>query len=1740
MHSFHPLNKRSGAGTALLVLVCLVISLLTAPAAAEASFQDYADRLAAWNVMRGYANGDYRLDDPVTRAQFVAMVNRAYGYTQGGPTPFQDVFPGDWYAEDIAIAYTAGYFSGTTENTASPNANLSREQALVLLARGMRLKTVPGEVTDFIDGNDFASFSKGYVNAAVKMGIISGYPDGTFRPKNPITRGQMAKILANSLGTLVHESGTHVLGDVYGNVTVNTAGVDLKDTTITGNLYISGGLDLGAVTLDNVKVLGDIIVAGGGESEGGDESVVLRNVEANNLVVDNLAGQFVSLRAEGDTVIQNADIRSDAYILDRTKADLGLLNITLDDPDGDARFTLSGNLKNVVNKAPDSSLNISRGTLQSLTVDEEATNSSLNIDTNTTVKDLNLDTGVRVTGAGDIGAVNVNAAGATSTILPDKINIRPGVTSSIAGETMDTKLGEESSAAPRLLAGYPKAADVAPTSASAVFSGNKKATVYWAVSALTDGSIGEDELLKPAAYGSKAVKYGNVGLPASNQEVSVPISGLAKGGAYYLSAIMVDARGTRSPLKVISFATPDDTVPNFTDNTPRMSLIWSTWAQAEVKPTKDCKLYYALFSKGSVAPTATDFRTSSLSGSLDNGVMDVTKNTSEFISLGGRNYQTNQGFLEELGTYDLYVWLSDADNGKSSAVRKVTFTTVDKTNPRFINDLRPNDIKATSVSFLGAINEPGTIYWVVVAHDSEYPKPAAGSPSVPALSSEQAKFQVAQGLYALKSGKVSARGDAQFTINASGLQGETAYDLYYLAQDSAGNYSDEVRKLTFHTLDDKAPSVTQAFNKYEGEDASTPYAYTDVQIIFSEDVQQDSTTSGSLQNLYRAVTNSSGAAQTAAKAALRGTLSAMIKLYDMSGSNNGPLVVEKTYQENPDGTLTCTNPDEWVIDYREARIALDKEGRLVVTFPYGSGIRLSSGATYQFTVEDFADTSEAKNGVGLTTLDKFTTISSQVAIDDMNMFNRFITVNGQEVKVHGAVSLDPISTESVTAGKGWDLLIWTDNNLSLTLYGRTHTENANGTVTSSTPWEELDSQSFTATDAVGGFSGASLTYNFGYAEDQFNGDRDSFQDLRELDEDTYYDFAFCITRLDTETDSTAWSKTINFRFNVVTGDGASMSRMAHNVEKNNYDLLVPSLLSDITIPDNCQLTISFTDKEPPYFAATRPEFLPGDTYVDIYHQLNRDGTIYYVISPVSLMPTTWTSEDNQFNDRLSDDGTKKKVQVTPDNFNKVIDGDSVGVPEAGLTLGDFNATETVDGETVLKYKDHVYFPLDAPSYLTIISPSFRNSDIKTGKFDGEAGNNMDTVTGLTKETDYICYFVIKGTGQVYSTPQAFRFRTTETQKPAVTLQLRGSTGVHIKTTSLDDGTNVPSTIAYALVRDDEGRPELLNDTITYTVGEASKTVTYLEAMIKANTSPLPGGGNKADGSDFDKYASEGPDGDKEAMQLYITGSTQGEEGSSGTVAASESNVFLRNGELTLNLANSGMKPGFNYVLLVVASSDQGSGYAFAAIRGLHLDISNRPVINAQPITQPKATADNKAAYGTIMISLNESLYNYNQSLKTGVDSVSQVVDLAPIILTAPLKRDEDKAISIQSLASSGGGMGIVSGTDSDYNKPIDLFYIQYGYTNNSVKADPDDVGPGLTPGIYSLTLSPDQKSGSYKAWFTAGAAGGDTNEKVTITLNLKRDKITVTTPGPGDTTTTTTEYEWSATVSVSPSTWVGW
>ena len=138
--------------------------------------------------------------------------------------------------------------------------------------------------------------------------------------------------------------GEHVLGDVFDNVTITSPNVTLRNTTISGDLYISGGVGLGGIKLENVKVLGRIIVSGTGESEAGDASVVMRNVSANEMLVDNMRNKTVTIRADGITDIAQTTVRTSAYLEDNNTDDKGLMKITLDGEPG-TRLTLAGRIK---------------------------------------------------------------------------------------------------------------------------------------------------------------------------------------------------------------------------------------------------------------------------------------------------------------------------------------------------------------------------------------------------------------------------------------------------------------------------------------------------------------------------------------------------------------------------------------------------------------------------------------------------------------------------------------------------------------------------------------------------------------------------------------------------------------------------------------------------------------------------------------------------------------------------------------------------------------------------------------------------------------------------------------------------------------------------------------------------------------------------------------------------------------------------------------------------------------------------------------------------------------------------------------------------------------------------------------------------------------------------------------------------------------------------------------------------
>ena len=1530
----------------LCAMACTLIWAL--PAQVHADYTEpYMKRMEELGLLQGDADGDLRPGDPITRAEFVTIINRAFGYRSAGGHPFRDVPGTAWYAEDVDIGYTEGYITGTSPTAFSPNLSITREEAAFILAKNLMMEPAVGENTSFADGRSISTWSRGMVSAAAENNLISGYPDGTFRPQKSITRGEAAVILLNAVGTPVSRPGTTTLGDVWGNVTITSSGVTLKDTVVAGNLYVTAGVELGDVVLENVKVLGEIVVSGGGVSEAGEDSVILRNVDAPKLVVDNIKNQQVSLRVEGDGLIQQASVRTDAFLADNTPAGHGIGEIELNGENG-LELKLAGNIKNVVNRTPESALSISSGRVDTITVDEKAVDSTLEISSGAEADHVNLDVGTTVTGDGDIGDLVVNAPGSNVSMLPDQIVIRPGDTANIDGENMDSEAAAESSADPRLLSGYPKITDLAPTSATAQFSGNKRGTVYWAVTSVTDGSVGTDELIDPPSYTTKIVANGSAALSGAGERSTAKISKLVSDGSYYLSAVLVDARGDQSPLKVLSFTTPDNTVPGFADGYPYMSKVTNVSAQVTVMATKSCRLYWALLPKGAQAPTAQDFKANAVTGNLGYGSRDVTKNTAY-------SFDVNNVALEELESYDLYLWLTDVEGGQSSRVEKLSFTTVDRTPPKFNTNATVNKVERTSVGLYANLNEAGTLYWVVVEQGTEYPKPLAGQSGPVDLSSDTAKMQVSAGMNALKSGKVNMSQDKDVSFNVSGLDPEKAYDLYYVAQDKAGNYSARVQVITIHTLDPSAPTVVQEFTRYNGDESGTPYPDTDIRLVFSEEVQ-DAAANVTLKEYYDRVTAAKGETEKEqARTALGNVLRNSIKLYVDTGSGRPELVA--------DGVDAADKTQGgWVIDYRYAEVTME-EGKTVVIFRTAdsekeSALNLQSGAEYHFEIEanTISDTSDAKNIMGKTKLDTFKTIFAVVNLSNPNESTLEGTITdyhdpGQENQltvddklVDISWLLAPATTESVPDNVDWDMIIWSDTSIAFDLYRRTNLAETPG------KWERIGEEIELTVPDGDDRRGVSLTRILQ------KGNNPQFQQLNQLLEENQYEYAVHFTRVGTLGDRDTWSQRVTMGVTVVAGSTSDLGSLANGrLDSSALEEALAEGVTNIGQPDDFALRKQFSDQTPPIFVDNRPNFETGDSSVKMYLMLDRPGTIYYMVAPYGTVTTEGEERDGS-----------KKYHFSTDKT------DYEALPKNG---------ENDPGSGGMEYP----FNITAPTPLSIINAGNQaNARIKHGSIQGGATEVEKIVQDLEVKTDYIAYFVIQGSSsQVYSEVYAYRFSTDDVTPAYITMR---AVNPEVEFTTSQDAT-----LYYSLFASNK-LPPLFGQNLAENhldpeyrdeVGTEITDLTLLEAIQKTI--------NGVTGeSYFDRYASEET---KEQVRQAITSQTSSEaldKGSIPNMAQKEPQAHDFTNAMDPESATA-------YVCLATAQNALGGKWTFKAVDGVRIPDEDAPVLLkvTTTVTKVNDAADPVRVSGTVTLQFSETIYHINDSGN-------------PDTLRAIIQRDVDK------------------------------------------------------------------------------------------------------------------------------------
>lgn len=170
----------------------------------------YADSVRAATergLVNGTAEGVFTPDAPVTRAMFATMLSRVQLCMDGntvinGDGTFNDITSGSWYAGAARWACDNGIVNGINGNFAGELA-ISREQLVTMLYRyatAIGCDVSAGEDTNllsFADAADTAEFAVAAFQWACGIGVVDGYPDGTLRPQDTVTRAQAAKILVS-------------------------------------------------------------------------------------------------------------------------------------------------------------------------------------------------------------------------------------------------------------------------------------------------------------------------------------------------------------------------------------------------------------------------------------------------------------------------------------------------------------------------------------------------------------------------------------------------------------------------------------------------------------------------------------------------------------------------------------------------------------------------------------------------------------------------------------------------------------------------------------------------------------------------------------------------------------------------------------------------------------------------------------------------------------------------------------------------------------------------------------------------------------------------------------------------------------------------------------------------------------------------------------------------------------------------------------------------------------------------------------------------------------------------------------------------------------------------------------------------------------------------------------------------------------------------------------------------------
>lgn len=253
----------------------------------DANCADAVEVLSSLGIVEGKAEGKYEPLSSLTRAEMTTILMRTMGVAgaNGGKDIFADVKSTHWAYGNITAAYEMGIISGMGENTFAPDAAVTYAQAI---------KMVVCVLGYDVHAENLGGYPSGYLSKASQLGILKGITVSD----SPITRGEMAILLANALDVPVLEREGYGSDETYKE----------SDKTIL-NLYLHIYKYEGVIT-------GNYYSSVDGRRSNAQNEIILNNTvfRTGNTDTAKLVGKKVALYAQKNADLDTLDMK--AVIMD--------------------------------------------------------------------------------------------------------------------------------------------------------------------------------------------------------------------------------------------------------------------------------------------------------------------------------------------------------------------------------------------------------------------------------------------------------------------------------------------------------------------------------------------------------------------------------------------------------------------------------------------------------------------------------------------------------------------------------------------------------------------------------------------------------------------------------------------------------------------------------------------------------------------------------------------------------------------------------------------------------------------------------------------------------------------------------------------------------------------------------------------------------------------------------------------------------------------------------------------------------------------------------------------------------------------------------------------------------------------------------------------------------------------------------------------------------------------------------